>query len=103
MRNRLSFSLKCKGRELRQELCKVAYLYSLIRRVEDGEISEKEAEELKDKAEFNIDTFGLTIDASPIFYSVLGISKAEEMAQYLADEQVNNDVHDIMYHSSKRL
>lgn len=68
-------SFKCKGKDLRKELCKQMYWDSVIQRVQEGDIDEITAEQLIEKAEFNIDTYNLTLSDDPIYWSIFGMNK----------------------------
>lgn len=105
------------------DLCIVAYRMGLARLVEDGEITEDEALDRMDAAEGNIRAYGLTVDDSPIFHGLFGLSKREEMlvkvgawaplryfdhrellrqASEKHDEQINNEVNDLIYEQPRR-
>ena len=70
-----SFNFRSTGKELRKDLCIVAYRMGLARQVAEGEITTDEARDLLEVAVDNIRTFGLAVDAHQIMFALTGIDK----------------------------
>jgi hypothetical protein len=65
------------AKQIRQDLCKVAYRLAMARLVENGEITPDEALEKQEEAISNIDAYGLTLEDEPSFWAIFGMNKRE--------------------------